>query len=81
MSDTTKCYGKNLDNICPIREKCWRFICPPGTMQGYFINMPYDHNTKECDCFLHREEVKQNEGQDDGQRDNRSISHSAIRKT
>jgi len=71
MTDLTKCYGKDKDsdNICPIRENCWRFICPSGTMQGYFINMPYDSNTKECECFLHKIEDKQNQGQNNGHSD------------
>ncbi len=61
MSDITKCYGHDEEkNICPIRENCWRFMCPSGTIQGYFIQMPYDSNAKKCECYLHKDEQKQN---------------------
>lgn len=57
MNDITKCHGEGNGIICPLRENCWRFICPPGTMQGYFMQMPYDEDSKKCECFFHREEL------------------------
>jgi hypothetical protein len=48
MPDISMCSGEK----CPLKENCYRFLATPNEFrQSYFMNPPYDHQTKECDHF------------------------------
>ena len=46
MPDITMCKGGD----CPLKEKCYRFTAKPSEWaQVYFIEIPYNKNTKKCE--------------------------------
>lgn len=51
MSDITKCEGKD----CPIKENCFRFTVKSNSMwQSYFMEVPYNKETKNCEFYYER---------------------------
>jgi len=46
MTDIAACEGKD----CPIKENCYRFMCPRDEYQWY-ADFKYDHEKKECQNF------------------------------
>lgn len=48
MSDISKCMGTN----CPLKKKCYRFTATPSEyLQSWFMEEPYDTETKTCDFY------------------------------
>ena len=44
--DITMCSGQD----CPLRETCYRFTATPSEFrQSYFLNIPYNEETKTCE--------------------------------
>lgn len=49
MSDISKCKGETEVGVCPLRDKCYRFLASADPKyQSYFIFIPYDFEKKEC---------------------------------
>lgn len=47
-ADIAMCQGTG----CPLKDKCYRHTAKPNPdWQSYFVNPPYDKNTKKCDRF------------------------------
>lgn len=40
MSDLTKCNAECSVGICPIKERCYRYMASPSTYQSYFVQAP-----------------------------------------
>jgi hypothetical protein len=48
MADISMCYGQD----CPISKECYRHTAPINQQwQAFFVHVPYDHATKECEMF------------------------------
>jgi hypothetical protein len=48
MPDISMCSGEK----CPLKENCYRFLATPNEFrQSYFMNPPYNDETKECNHF------------------------------
>ena len=47
MPDITMCEGIN----CPLKMKCYRFLAKPDDLQSYFVDTPYDKETKQCEHY------------------------------
>lgn len=59
MPDITKCTRQD----CPVKDKCYRYTCPPGKRQSYFIPDP---GPKGCGYFMpNQTDSKKNTGNDD----------------
>jgi hypothetical protein len=55
MADITMCEGTN----CPFKKECYRFTAPVNEdRQSYFINTPYNKETKECKYLWIRDTKK-----------------------
>ena len=44
MPDITMCEGTG----CPLRKHCYRFVAKPDDWQTYFVDTPYNKETKSC---------------------------------
>jgi hypothetical protein len=51
MADISKCSGTN----CPLKESCYRFLAKPSQMQSYFMEVPYNNESNDCDFYWDRE--------------------------
>ena len=52
MPDIAKCEGTG----CPLKETCYRFTATPSEFrQSYFLNIPYDEETKNCEYLWTRQ--------------------------
>jgi len=64
MSDITKCYGNMRDSFplsveigvekdyeCPHKDKCQRYTAKPNDFQYYFVGLPINQETNECEYF------------------------------
>ena len=48
MADITMCNGKE----CPLSYKCYRHNAKPDPYwQSYFVEAPYNKETKSCDSY------------------------------
>jgi len=55
MPDITKCEDKD----CPLKESCYRFTAKPSEYrQSYFVETPYNKETKECDYYWDNKDRK-----------------------
>ena len=46
MPDIAKCEGTG----CSLKETCYRFTATPSEFrQSYFLNIPYNEETKTCE--------------------------------
>lgn len=53
MADITKCMGGN----CPAKNNCYRFTAKEGMWQSYFMDVPFNEETKSCNNYWHIEIV------------------------
>jgi hypothetical protein len=51
MTDITKCSGETETEVCPLRNKCYRFLAGTGYRQSFFVFTPYDFEKEECQQF------------------------------
>ena len=50
--DITMCSGQD----CPLKETCYRFAATPSEFrQSYFLNIPYNKETKTCEYLWTRQ--------------------------
>lgn len=53
MVDITKCSGVRGNDVCPMRDKCYRYTAKVGFMQSYLLTPPFEvKELIECDMFL-----------------------------
>lgn len=53
MPDITMCTGhqKFTNNICPLRDSCWRHTATPSEYrQSYFVDAPYIEEPDGTSC-------------------------------
>jgi hypothetical protein len=48
MADITMCEGRD----CPLKDHCYRHLASPSQRQSFFLNMPYNAETKTCDLQI-----------------------------
>ena len=49
MAYIYKCVGHG----CPIASECYRYLAPvTPNWQAFFVHVPYDHATKECEMYI-----------------------------
>ncbi len=52
MADISMCEGTD----CPLKENCYRYKATPCPIyQTYFVEVPYDHETNDCQYFWDRQ--------------------------
>ena len=64
MADIAKCmgYDEDLGFECPMKNNCYRYTAKANEFrQSYFMNIPFNPTTCQCDNYWSNSEYKRSE--------------------
>lgn len=63
MADISKCTAvidKDKDEICPLKDTCYRYTAVGNKFRQTYMKTPYDNDLKKCDYYWKDIRKKQN---------------------